>query len=336
MTEINRFHLYLSSSKRTSGSIEDYEFILQRPMLLTNSHHYFKVIVKQATIPYTFQQVNTNYNQFQYKLIRNAVDYGVRTFTVANGCYTIVSLLAELKAKWVADIQTYLPSYTPVFLFTYDRNAMAATLSFTPDATDTSFTVYPLVNQISTMIGITGLSTFSNVGSTVSPITSVQPVNVSPITSLYIRSGSLKQSDLSRENIVNTDDVCDILVQIPILNQPTSWIQYLNELAIENRILNSTINELNLYLTDNRSYSLDLRDIDWSCVLTIIEYEPKMDDAFHSVRKDIQGGSSGVGDALDRMEMKSGVPKAEDITNQRVSVKSIADEIRKNGMAISP
>jgi hypothetical protein len=335
MTEINRFHLYLSSAKRTSGSIEDYDFILQRPLLLTHPHHYFKVIVKQATIPYTFQQVNTNYNQFQYRMIRGGVDYGVRTFTLSNGCYTILTLLSELKTRWIEDIQNYLPAYTPAFSLTYDRNTMFVRLSFTPDSTDTSFTVYPLVNQISTMIGLMTLSTFSNVGATVSAIFSTQPVNVSPITSVYIRSASLKQSDLSRENIVNPDDISDILVQVPILNQPTSWIQYLNDLQLENRVLNTSINELNLYLTDNRSYSLDLRDIDWSCVLTVIEYEPRMDDAFHQVRKDFQGGMAGVGDALDRMELKPGVPKAEDLTNQRVDVKSIADEIRRNTMPVS-
>ena len=148
MTEINRFHIYTSSCKRTSGSIEDYDLILRRPIILQNPHHYFKVIVKEVTIPYTFQQVNDNFNQFKYRLTRGATTYPDRTLTITNGNYTILSLITEVTAQLNTDIHTYLPTYTPVFTWTYDRNNMFVTFSLTPDATNTTITILPLKDQI--------------------------------------------------------------------------------------------------------------------------------------------------------------------------------------------
>jgi hypothetical protein len=87
--EINRYHIYLSSAKKQQGIIEDYTIALKRPIVLKNPHHYFKVIIKEATIPYTFQQVNNNYNKFKYSLLRNGFQHPERTILLTNGTYTI-------------------------------------------------------------------------------------------------------------------------------------------------------------------------------------------------------------------------------------------------------
>lgn len=300
-----------------SGSIEDYDVVLKRPLLLSASHHYFKVIIKQATIPYTFRQIDMGYNQLQYRLIRSGVDHGLRTLTITNGNYNINTLLTEVKSQMAADISTYLPSYSPVLVWTYNRDTMFVTFSFTADNTTTSFTIYALADQVATMLGVGQSITFSSVGGIVTPASSSQPVNISPITSIYIRSGSLKQSDLSRENIVNKDDTCDVLVQIPLYNQPTSWIQYSNELTIENRVLNTIINDMNLYLTDNRSYALNLRGIDWSCLMTVIEIAPTQNDIHSQVHNDLRFNSQDVGEALKQVEMRAGFPEVEDQKNQK-------------------
>lgn len=310
--EVNRYHFYLSSSKRMGGSIEDYDVVLKRPLLLASPHHYFKVIIKQATIPYTFRQVDTGYNQIQYRLIRNTIDYGLRTLSITNGNYNINTLITEVKSQIVSDIGSYLPSYTPTLNWTYNRDTMLITFSFTADMTMTSFTLYAQTNQVATMLGVGQTITFSSIGGVATSAYSTQPVNVSPITSIYIRSGTLKQSDLSRENLVNQDDTCDVLVQIPLYNQPTSWIQYSNELTIENRVLNTIVNDLNLYLTDNRSYALNLRGIDWSCLMTVIEMAPSQDDAHSQIRQDLRFNKQDIGEAMKQVELKSGFPEVEE------------------------
>lgn len=328
MTEINRFHIYTSSCKKTSGSIEDYNLILRRPIILANPHHYFQVIVKQATIPYTFQQVNDNFNRFSYVLTRGATTYAQRTFSISNGNYNINSLITEVQAKLIADIQTYLPSYTPSFVWTYDRDNMFVTFSLTPDATNTTFTIKPLTDQVSTMMGVVSDTSFWNVGAIVSTGVSTQPVNISPITSIYIRSGTLKQSNLSTENLVDSDDTSDILCQIPIFGQPTSWIQYSNELEIINRVLNSSINDLNLYLTDNRSYSLNLRGIDWSCMLSIIEIEPPLEGQFHQARADIRNGLTSVNEVIQQNNLQKGIPQAKAVDSaKKVEVPDISPQM---------
>jgi len=283
--EINRYHLYLSSSKRQSGEIEDYNIALKRPILLKNPHHYFKILIKEATIPYTFQQVNKNYNKFKYNLLRNGFQYPDRFITIDNGNYTILTLIKELSSKLTSDISLYTPDYNPSFNFTYNRDSMFCTLALKNDGiSSNTIKILPLSDQISTMIGFVNICSFGNNGSTNFNCMSSQPVNVSPITSIFIRSQTLKQSLLSTENIVNPDDNSDILLQIPILGQPTSWLQYQNELNIENVIINSMINDVNLYLSDNRSYSLDLRGIDWSCMITIIEIQPPEESHFTESR----------------------------------------------------
>lgn len=328
MTEINRFHIYTSSCKRTSGTIEDYNLILKRPIILANAHHYFKVIVKQATIPYTFQQINNNFNRFSYVLTRGATTYAQRTFTITNGNYNINTLLAEVKTKLLADVQALLPAYSPTFNFTYDRDTMFVSFALTPDATTTTFVIKPLTDQVSTMLGVVSDTSFGNVGAVITTGSSTQPVNVSPITSLYVRSGTLKQSNLSTENLIDQDDISDILVQIPIMGQPTSWIQYLNDLNIENKVLNSSINDLNLYLTDNRSYSLDLRGIDWSCVLTLIEIEPPMEQSFHDARDDIRRGLTSVNEIIQQAELQKGVPKAKELNpKEKIEVPDLTPNI---------
>jgi hypothetical protein len=301
--EINRYHLYLSSSKRQTGSIEDYSISLKRPIILKHPHHYFRVILKQVTIPYTFQQVNSNYNKFIYSLFHNGVQHHARTITINNGNYTILSLLKELSIKLTQDITSYIAGYSPDFNFTYDRNTMFCSFALKNDA-GTTLAILPLQDQVSTMIGVMSLCSFGN-GTICS---STQPVNVSPITSIFVRSETLKQSNLSTENLVNRDDTSDILLQIPILNQPTSWIQYQNELNIENQVVNGVINDISLYLSDNRSYNLDLRGIDWSCMLTIVEYEGVEEEHFTRNRLSLNRGIQQINDMLSENELTKGAP----------------------------
>jgi hypothetical protein len=306
--EINRYHIYLSSAKKQQGIIEDYTIALKRPIVLKNPHHYFKVIIKEATIPYTFQQVNNNYNKFKYSLLRNGFQHPERTILLTNGTYTIISLLKELSTRLKEDISSY--SYNPDFNFTYDRNSMFCTLNLINDnVSSNTITIIPIESQINTMIGVINQCSFGNTGGVNFSCSSTQPVNVSPITSIFIRSDSLKQSNLSTENIVNPDDSSDILLQIPILSQPTSWLQYQNELNIENQIVNSIINNINLYLSDNRSYSLDLRGIDWSCMITVIEYEGVEELHFKENRNAFKNSIEGVNDIINEGILQKGVPR---------------------------
>lgn len=320
--EINRYHIYLSSSKRQTGTIEDYSIALKRPIILKNPHHYFKVIIKECTLPYTFQQVNNNYNKFKYTLTRNGFLYPERTLSLTNGNYTILTLLKELSSKLKEDISSYVVGYNPDFNFTYDRNSMFCTFALKNDnVSSNSITIIPLQNQISTMVGIVNECSFGNNGANNFNCSSTQPVNVSPITSIFIRSETLKQSNLSTENIINRDDTSDILLQIPILQQPTSWIQYQNELNIENQIVNGIINDIQLYLSDNRSYSLDLRGIDWSCMLTIIEYEGIEEMHFKESRNVFKNNLQGINDILNEginmnsFTMNQGIPVVNDVNN---------------------
>ena len=164
---------------------------------------------------------------------------------------------------------------------------------FTLTGTDnlaTYITIYADTSNVATMLGINTNSTFGYSALNISTsFYSTQPVNTTPITSVYIRSRTLLQTYGSVESLFmynttnnnNNSNRSDILLQIPITGQPTSWIQYQNELGIENIISNSSINDINLYLSDSRNLTLSLRGLDWSCLLTIIEMTPS--DNNHAV-----------------------------------------------------
>ena len=134
-------------------------------------------------------------------------------------------------------------------------------------------------------MGITSLLSFGYDSSNVSQPTNIinnvktsgangqSAINVAPITSILIRSSTLQQNK-SYEFIAITDDISDILVRVPILTVGTTFIQYVNEGNISNQIKNEFIDEVNLYLTDNRSYNpISLAGLSWMCVLEIKEIE---------------------------------------------------------------
>jgi len=276
--EVARYHMYLDSDQRATGSNEDYTFFLKRPILLSHPLHYFRIIIKEAVIPYTFQTVTSGYNTLKYVLQRGATTYPVSTITIPNGNYNINDLITIVNTYLTKDVYGLTSGYSPIISMVYNRATMLVTFSITNhDSVITYITIQPntgIGNGVATMLGIGTAITFGYSGTNVDTIaTSTQPVNTSPITNVFIRSGTLKQAQ-TVENLTtgNYSDFSDILQLIPIYNQPVSWIHYLNELNIENRLTNTIISEMNLYLTDNRGYAgFNLQNIPWSCTVTIIE-----------------------------------------------------------------
>ena len=85
------------------------------------------------------------------------------------------------------------------------------------------------------------------------------------------------------------DDFSDILVRLPVLTIGTTFIQYVNQEDVSNRIKNDFIDQIELYLTDNRSYiPLSLAGLSWMCVLEITElegHENRENDAFQMLKQ---------------------------------------------------
>lgn len=106
--------------------------------------------------------------------------------------------------------------------------------------------------------------------SSLSVITSDNVCVANPITSLYVRSPTFKQGN-NREFLVENDDYCDVIKQVPILTGQNTYIcDYQDSDLIY--ITNNEINEFNIYLTNNLTYNpIDLKGLNWSISFSILE-----------------------------------------------------------------
>lgn len=270
--EVARYHIYTSSAVTNNGS--QYSFYIKKPILLTHPSHYFKVILKQVTIPYSWQAVNPAYNKLNYILTRGATTYPQQQIAIPSGNYSIYDLLTQVQTGLASSIQT-LSGFIPTFTWSYSSDNSKVTFNVTNnDSVLTTITLLADTNQVGIMLGISSNISFGyTVGNVNTTATSTQPVNCCPVNQIFIRSNTLKQQQ-NVENLIagQYNDYSNILGVAPVYTQPKSLIQFY-DLNIENHLVNDVINEIQLFLTDNRSPNtpLDLQGLNWSCCMTIIE-----------------------------------------------------------------
>lgn len=270
---INSYNLFLSSTKRTSGDSNYFQTSMYRSIGLTNPNNWFTVRVGSVEIPYVFTLINTENNQITFTLVRNDATYN-GSFTLTPGNYNILTLLAEFKTRLAAAVAA-LSGWDPtsVLSFTYDRSAGKATFSL--QGADSTATTITISNNSPVFLKCLGFTT-SFFFSYTTPITrvnavSVQNVNVSQNTAVYVRSDSLLQSS-NIENIVMDNEVSNILAKIQVNSSPQSYILWTNPVDLETRINNRVIDTVSLYLGSSTAYRLDLGNLDWSVRLTLKEW----------------------------------------------------------------
>lgn len=302
-TVINKYHLYLESTQRTSGTNENAMYLLSRPIFKTNPFNHFDVSVVQANIPYSFFNItnqNGSYSSMNWYAARGvsypSTTYIVgspsnpRTVTIPNGNYTILSLITAIQSGIIGDLQTNFSTFPiPNWTWTYNRDTLTVNFLLTgSDGVPTTYYFMPSSvahGGLAYNMGITSLLSFgydsTNTSQPINIINNVKTsgangqsaINVAPITSIMIRSSTLQQNK-SYEFVAITDDISDILVRVPIVTVGTTFLQYVNEGQISNQIKNEYIDQVQLYLTDNRSYNpISLAGLSWMCVLEIKEIE---------------------------------------------------------------
>jgi hypothetical protein len=318
-TIINKYHLYLESTQRTLGSNEDCYFYLKRPLFKSNPFNHFQVKVVQANIPYSFFNItnqNGNYNTLQWYLARGGLTYpsttyvygtpsAPKTVTVPNGNYTILTLIQAVQTGMIGDLQANYATYSnPQFNWVYDRNTLQVRFNLIGnDGINTTFYFKPSTvvhGGLAYNMGIASTISYgynsANISQPINNINNVQTsgtyggnaINVAPITSVLIRSNNLKQNR-SFEFISIQDDLSDILVRVPNLMVGTTFLQYVNQENLSNRIRNDVIDYINLYITDNRDYDpISLSGLSWMCVLEITEiegHENRENEAYKIMKK---------------------------------------------------
>lgn len=279
----------MNSYYRRLGTNANPEFILKEPIILKDPNHFFKATVMSVDIPYSFKTINSGNNKLNVDISyhSNPIQSFILTFTEGN--YNILTLLNEFKLQLIDKCTIVEPNHVPDFNFTYDRDTGKVTFLIihisgqewaiffnwslgTSDLLAPFFGYDPSLGIIQTTLYADNANPNGLYVDNISPYT----VNVSPVTSLYLRSSSLAQESNNVEFLVSADDsVSDILLKIPINSFPTSWILYENALSFSVRLTLKSIDKIDFYLTDGQTYEpLILNNVHWKIHLLIEEVQP--------------------------------------------------------------
>lgn len=260
MSVINTYQYYLNSENRTSGTISD--FYVNVPPLFAKTNTKFRMKILEATIPFTFNQLNSRFNTINYTITRTGYGTNSSILTIPEGNYTILTLLSNLKTLLQQSIQTLIGVNLTTLSFTYDTDTLHASLGFTGEATATTISWTNV--DLNEMLGISSAVSFTNLAAQISD----KPVNVNPSKSLFIRSSTIKSN--SFENMNASLKSSTILLKIQITSGAGSYLRYQNQFDTFTYINDLSIDKIALTITDNSGRAIDLL-LDWTCVVVIEE-----------------------------------------------------------------
>jgi hypothetical protein len=269
-TTIAKYIYTIDSSRRSNGTITDFNITLSQPVQRQAKGSQFTVRVVSTTIPFSFYQLSSEHNTLQV-IFSDGTNTKNSTITLTPGNYTtssIANLLASILTTECQISSGSFVGYNPQLTFTY--SSVTGQDTFIMTASPGSIT---LRFDLNLTLGLFfGFST-SIVVSAAAPQISAKTAVANPVNRLYIRSGDLSQYR-NREWIVETDAFSDILYHVPITTNQNTFIHW-NETQENVIITNDTITTFNIYLSTNLSYTpIDLRGLDWSLTMYIEEVIP--------------------------------------------------------------
>tara|TARA_E500000305_G_scaffold39550_2_gene30268 strand:+ start:827 stop:1687 length:861 start_codon:yes stop_codon:yes gene_type:complete len=236
---IRRNHIFIDSSHRESGDINDFRITLNPFWTQVNQNQQLKIALTDATIPYNFNNINAN---------NKTVVIGGTTYNLEEGNYSTFDLANSLQTFITIEDSNASITYSAITNKFTIRTTTVGTTSF---LFSTSFKVFGFADGSTTY----NLSSASNVVST-------GLANVLLYNDLYIRT------NLNTNNILD-NQLSTILCKIPIDTSPFSNIIYNNH-SIDNQITfnQKAINSLHVRLSDIDDTLISMVD-DWSFILTI-------------------------------------------------------------------
>jgi hypothetical protein len=212
-----------------------------------------QISVLNAQLPFSFYNVNTNYNFL--RLIINGSTYNIY---VADGNYNSTNLFSTLtSAIFVASAQT----------INFAISSITGLITMTSTANFSISNVSTMSKLLGFVQGTTYASTL--VGSTYT-LVGIYPLNLLGTKKLQLRCSILSMNNYSSNNGgLNT-----LLLTIPVNASPFGMIDYT---SISNSLIsfsNSNLDEIDLTITDAEDNNLiDFHNQHWTITLAIYEYK---------------------------------------------------------------
>lgn len=304
---IKSYSLFLNTREADYGDSNNCTFIFTTPLVLTNTNNRFRISTPMVEMPYSFSQVNTNNNvvKFQYSDFAPTPRSNINlSITIPQGNYNILQLITIFIDLVIVAINsnTAITGGLNPNVVTKDNFSIV----YNQNTGDTSWKIiytsnftygwflqfnFQLAYVIGSMFGWARNDTpiITNVSYVVTP----NKVMVNPITSVYIRSESLKFESnyeaLVRNitavgyngvNPINNFQNSDILQKIPVTTIPNSIIYYRSD--TKSIITNKELGELNLYVSDNLSptFNLDLQGLNYGIMVLVEEVQIPQNNAY--------------------------------------------------------
>lgn len=257
---IAQYSLLFDSKYRNRGTNAVPIFDLPQTLRLSDPNNQFELELLSAACPFSFHSLYAPENTLQYTL--TVPQHGVNntaTITIPPGNYDILTLLSQLEALLAAAMTASgLPvNRQPTLTFTYSRSTMRCTLGLSDVKTGDTFTFrlyWSLADILAPYFGFsfeTDTVLSYNTSGVVTSTNFVSPncVNVSPITSLYLRSDSLMVVTTDFEQLVESVATpSNVLGVVPISTSPVTWVHYESN-GFKVRLRDSEVRTLQLYWT---------------------------------------------------------------------------------------
>lgn len=206
---------------------------------------YSYVDIVNAQIPVSFYNINYTNNVLAY-----SVGGGIsRTLTLTRGNYFATTLIAELKAQFLAAGIT--------MAITYDRAAGRLTFS-----TSQSFVFYATG---STVMGVLGLSSTTNYSSTANALAAPFPISFLSIKKLRFVSNALATQSIGSFSSTGSS----LFGTVPVNAPPFGIIQYDNVSGRKSFLRNKRIDEIDIQILDENNRYINFNNTDWAITLAI-------------------------------------------------------------------
>jgi hypothetical protein len=212
MSVINLYTFFLDSKYRSESENASPTFKLDSTIVLENPNNYFVCKVLSCDIPFSFKALASPNNvlSVRFQVIQDAIDV-TQNITLTEGNYSILTLLDELELRITNLMVSTGFNQIPTIDFSYDTETGKTTLNISPSGGSHTLILtlkWSSADIVAEYFGFSYLndSVLSFNGSTITSTNYISPnnVNVSPITSLYIRSNSLSQTAKNQERLVGS------------------------------------------------------------------------------------------------------------------------------------
>jgi hypothetical protein len=255
---IKTYQLFLNTRSADQGTSSNCTFVINPPITVSHSNNRFMMGVKMCELPYSFNQLNSEWVNLSIGYTGQAD----RTITLVQGNYNALQLATELITQIVA---SGLGLLSTNFNITYDSTRGKFSFQMVGTGANVMTLRFGSNVVLGTMFGCP-----ANIGFTTTAVISANKINVNPVSSVFIRSNSIK-TGAAFEAINAPYKTSNILAKIPVPLLPNSIIYFRNDFSTE-LITNQSIDTLNLYLTDNLSNNtLDLGGVNYGLMIILEE-----------------------------------------------------------------